>query len=302
MVTVKVNGQLNGLVHKGGNWLSIATLPDFCKTPTPGGPVPMPYPNISQASSLADGTTTVKVDGGNMAAIKGSKFAISSGDEPGSLGGVKSNTFKQASTWITYSFDVKLDGKNACRFSDKKFQNNENTVDATGVIPLVVRIALAKVKMACGELGQYGPQKRVKKKGRMARDHIPAKQALKERAMQLKGGLKKRNGKPVKVELNDCEIKTIEDAALTIVIPSGTHPRTRSYGKHGKQMLDDADNLEKAAKDDLKKIQNDKNGIKKLSKKCQQAYAAAARKIRSIKKQQYDNWLRRVFKKCAKGG
>src|SRR5262245_10406754 len=118
MPTIRVNGTVNALVHKGGSWMSIATVPDVCKTPTPGGPVPMPYPNISQSSMLSDGTTTVKVDGGNMAAIKGSKFSMSSGDEPGTAGGgVKSNTFKQASTWLLYSFDVKLDGQNACRFS-----------------------------------------------------------------------------------------------------------------------------------------------------------------------------------------
>ena len=166
MATVKVNGNYNGLVHKGGAWMSIATLPDVCKTPTPGGPVPMPYPNMAQANTLADGTTTVKVDGGNMAAIKGSKFSISTGDEPGTVGGVKSNTFKQASTWITYSFDVKLDGANACRFSDKKFQNNENTVDAAGVIPLVVAVLVDDVKMKCGEVNQYGEQKKVSGQGK----------------------------------------------------------------------------------------------------------------------------------------
>ena len=178
MATIKVNGTVNGLVHKGGSWMSIATVPDVCKTPTPGGPVPMPYPNMSQASTLADGTTTVKVDGGNMAAVKGSKFSMSSGDEPGTVGGIKSNTFKQASTWILYSFDVKLDGSNACRFSDKKFQNNENTIDAMGVIPLVVSVELDEVEMKCGELNQYGEQQKVSGGGKSDRDHVPAKASL----------------------------------------------------------------------------------------------------------------------------
>ena len=38
------------------------------------------------------------------------------------------------STWILYSFDVKMDGKSACRLTDKKFQNHENTVDLAGTI------------------------------------------------------------------------------------------------------------------------------------------------------------------------
>ena len=42
---------------------------------------------------------------------------------------MKSSTFMKESTWILYSFDVKMDGKNACRLTDKKFQNHENTAD-----------------------------------------------------------------------------------------------------------------------------------------------------------------------------
>jgi len=34
-----------GIAHKGSGGLSIA-FPDVCKTPTPAGPVPIPYPNI----------------------------------------------------------------------------------------------------------------------------------------------------------------------------------------------------------------------------------------------------------------
>lgn len=131
-VTIKVNGRNDSLVHKGSGHFSKATLPDVCKTPSPGGPVPVPYPNISLASSLAKGTTTVKADGGNMIAVKGSEFSMSQGDEPGTAGGVKSSTFKKESTWITYSFDVKMEGKNACRLTDKKFQNHENSADMSG--------------------------------------------------------------------------------------------------------------------------------------------------------------------------
>jgi hypothetical protein len=133
-VTVKVNGVANSLVHKGSNGISIATIPDVCKTPTPGGPVPIPYPNISQSAMLDKGTTTVKADGGMMIAIKGSEFSLSNGDNAGVAGGVKSSTFMKESTWILYSFDVKMDGKNACRLTDKKFQNHENTADLAGVL------------------------------------------------------------------------------------------------------------------------------------------------------------------------
>ncbi len=67
-----------------------------------------------------------------MIAIKGSQYGMSNGDEPGTVGGVKSDVFKKATDWITYSFDVKMDGKNACRHTDKKFHNDKNTVDLAG--------------------------------------------------------------------------------------------------------------------------------------------------------------------------
>lgn len=140
-VTIKVNGVSNSLVHKGSNGIAKSTLPDVCKTPSPGGPVPIPYPIIiSLSSDLKKGTKTVKVDGKKMAAIKGSEFSRCTGDEPGTAGGVKSSTNMKEAKWLLYSFDVKLDGKNACRLSDKMTMNHGNTVCLSGEvqIPLVV--------------------------------------------------------------------------------------------------------------------------------------------------------------------
>lgn len=149
-VTIKVNGAANSLIHKGSGGISAATLPDVCKTPSPGGPVPLPYPNVSQSATLKKGTTTVKADGGNMIAVKGSEFAVSNGDNPGTLGGVKSSTFMKESTWISYSFDVKMQGKNACRLSDKKFQNHGNTVDLSGAINPPVNIGSIEIRCENG--------------------------------------------------------------------------------------------------------------------------------------------------------
>jgi len=296
MATIKVNGAVNALVHKGGSWMSIATIPDVCKTPTPGGPVPIPYPNISQASTLSGGTTTVKVDGGNMAAVKGSKFAMSSGDEPGTVGGIKSSTFKQASTWLLYSFDVKLDGKNACRFSDKKFQNNENTVDAAGVLPLVVQVILDEIKMKCGELGQYGPQKKnTSAKGKRDRDHIPAKSALKERAKELQKKRPNEKAKP----LSKCANRTIEDAALTIVVPKKAHSTVSpTYGQTTTAAQSDAGNLQKSARRDTRAMLDKQKGIAKYDPNCEKAYRKAATKINKITNKQYDDWLRAILKAC----
>ncbi len=112
--------------------MTTATVPDVCKTPSP--PLPVPYPNIAFSKDLVKGTTTISADRGNMCANYGSEFSVSTGDEPGTLGGVVSGTFTKEASWITYSFDVKLEGKGACRLTDKMFQNHQNTVDLGGFL------------------------------------------------------------------------------------------------------------------------------------------------------------------------
>jgi hypothetical protein len=134
-VTIHVNGRTNSLAHKGSTGFAKSTLPDVCKTPSPGGPVPIPYPIIlSTTSDLTGGTTTVKADGGNMAAVKGSELSRCNGDEAGTAGGVKSSTNMKEATWILYSFDVKLEGKNACRLTDKLQMNHGNSACLGGII------------------------------------------------------------------------------------------------------------------------------------------------------------------------
>ncbi len=140
-VTIHVNGTSHSLAHKGSMGIAKSTIPDVCKTPTPGGPVPIPYPVIvSMSSDLKKGTKTVKVDGKKMAAIKGSEFSRCTGDEPGTVGGVKSSTNMKEATWLLYSFDVKLDGKNACRLTDKMMMNHGNTACLGGVLQAPVEV------------------------------------------------------------------------------------------------------------------------------------------------------------------
>ncbi len=146
-VTIHVNGKTNSLAHKGSMGIAKCTIPDVCKTPTPGGPVPIPYPVIiSMSSDLIKGTKTIKVDGNNMAAIKGSELRRCMGDEPGSVGGVKSSTNMKEATWIMYSFDVKLEGKNACRLGDKMMMNHGNTACLGGFIQLPVGTGILELE------------------------------------------------------------------------------------------------------------------------------------------------------------
>ena len=113
-----------GVAHKGSGGMSIA-FPDVCKTPSPGGPIPIPYPNIGKASDTSGGPKKVTLDG-EMPMTKGAKYATSSGDEAGSAGGVASGKTKGACEFLMYSFDVKLEGKNVCRLGDSLLHNDKN--------------------------------------------------------------------------------------------------------------------------------------------------------------------------------
>ena len=117
---------LRGIAHKGSGGMSTA-FPDVCKTPSPAGPVPIPYPNIGQASDTSDGPTKVKTDG-EMPMVKGAKYSKSSGDEAGTAGGVMSSVNMKECEFMLYSFDVKFEGKNVCRLGDSLFHNKKNAV------------------------------------------------------------------------------------------------------------------------------------------------------------------------------
>ncbi len=113
-----------GVAHKGSGGMS-PIFPDVCKTPTPAGPVPIPYPNIGKASDTSSGPTTVVLDG-QMPMTKEAKYMMSAGDEAGSAGGVMSSKVKGPCEFMMYSFDVKFEGKNACRLADPLFHNDKN--------------------------------------------------------------------------------------------------------------------------------------------------------------------------------
>jgi hypothetical protein len=130
--TVLVNGRT--VVHATSGGVSSA-FPDVCQTPTPGGPVPIPYPNIAMSADTADGSETFTADG-NPVMLQGSNFRTSTGDEPGTAGGVMSTCNKGIAEFVTYSFDVKVEGRNVARLGDLMLQNKRTTPN-TPPAPLV---------------------------------------------------------------------------------------------------------------------------------------------------------------------
>src|SRR5690349_10963491 len=123
-VTVGVNGM--SVVHKDSGGITSA-FPDVCKTPTPGGPVPMPYPNVAKSSDTDSATSTVLCDG-NPTCVKDSNFSTSTGDEAGTAGGgVASNKTKGKAEFVNFSFDVTFEGKSVARAMDPMLHNDKNT-------------------------------------------------------------------------------------------------------------------------------------------------------------------------------
>jgi hypothetical protein len=124
MSKVYVNGRT--AVHKGDNQVNTGAVPDVCKTPSPGGPVPVPYVNVARDSDLSNGSKSVSIEG-NPVALANSNLGTSSGDEPGTAGGgLISSKTKGKMTWGCYSIDVKMEGKGVARFLDVT-QHNGNT-------------------------------------------------------------------------------------------------------------------------------------------------------------------------------
>lgn len=121
-------------------------FPDVCKTPTPGGPVPIPYPNIAMLPQGKGGTfaAKVKIDNQKVATTK-SEIMMSTGDEPGTVGGVISNRFKGPAKFKMGSVKVKIEGANVVRLTSMIGQNgvaNANHPAGTQVSPSQVKVSV----------------------------------------------------------------------------------------------------------------------------------------------------------------
>ena len=287
--TIHVNGKSNSLAHKGCMGFAKSTLPDVCKTPSPGGPVPIPYPVIvSLSNDLKKGSKNVKFDGNNSAAIKGSEYSRCTGDEPGTAGGVKSSTNMKEATWILYSFDVKIEGKNACRLSDKMMMNHKNTACLSGFITDPVTGDV--IVLECGECGSYSELQKKAAAPKYERDHVPSKASLLQAA-------KSRNPNMTPDEIK-CVKAKVTARGITIAIPKPSH---RGYSptcgskNTSVQIKKDAKNLAKARDRDLAAMMKH---LKETDPECHKAYKKAARKVR---KHDNNKMIRKAVTECTGG-
>lgn len=117
-------------------------MPDVCKTPTPAGPVPIPYPNIAQTSMADPGGVVPKVLVANLPALNmGTKILMSNGDEAGAAGGLMSSKIIGEAQFTLGSLKVMVGGKPAVRLGAMTAQNGSppNSVGAI-ISPSQVRV------------------------------------------------------------------------------------------------------------------------------------------------------------------
>jgi hypothetical protein len=136
MANVFANGN-EVSAKKDGN-KAICAMPDVCLSPPspPAGPIPIPYPNSSDASRTTDGSKTVKIGGEEVGLKNSSTWKDSNGDEAAtkSLGmNVISHNIQGPLKHAAWSMDVKIEGYNAIRHMDMTTQNHMNPGGVVGI-------------------------------------------------------------------------------------------------------------------------------------------------------------------------
>lgn len=112
--------------------LNSALVPDVCKTPSPAGPLPLPYPNLALSCSHIPAVLHVMF-GIGLAENLMTQGTISMGDTAGVAGGVVSNVFMGPDRYLLGSLKLMVGGFFAMRMTSLTGHNGMpvNTVGAT---------------------------------------------------------------------------------------------------------------------------------------------------------------------------
>lgn len=121
-------------------------MPDVCLSPPtpPAGPLPIPYPNFSDASKTDGGTKSVKIGGKGIGLKNQSTYKKSTGNAAATRNfgmGIVSHKLEGKTKHAAWSFDVKFENKNVIRNMDITTHNHVNqsnvalTLDAANFMP-----------------------------------------------------------------------------------------------------------------------------------------------------------------------
>lgn len=115
-------------------------FPDVCLTPTPAGPVPIPYPNIAMGPMGVPAAYNVLfmcAPAHNM----GTSVVMTNGDNVGVNTGVASGTVMGPSRHLTASFTVLVGGLPATKLTSVALQNSTNCPGCR-VVPSQVKVMM----------------------------------------------------------------------------------------------------------------------------------------------------------------
>ncbi len=108
---------------------------DVCNTPTPTGPVPMPYPNIAMLATVNPGTAVKNITIMGMPVLnQDSVIPMSNGDNAGVNMGVTSGMVMGPCTFKSGAQKVTFAGKPAVAMNCNTGHNGQNNPNAMGCV------------------------------------------------------------------------------------------------------------------------------------------------------------------------
>lgn len=125
----------------GGTCLA---APDVCKVPTPGGPVPTPFPNTAMLSNASKVSSKVMIENKEVV-LETSEIPSSMGDQAGSAGGVVSGTVGDKVVFKVGSSKVIVEGKGAAHLLAATAHNgsNANAPGGAQIAPSQAKVLVA---------------------------------------------------------------------------------------------------------------------------------------------------------------
>lgn len=123
---------------------SCMAMPDTCKTPSPSGPIPVPYPNTGMVMQASKVSTKVKIFSKEAVTTK-AEIPRSMGDEAGTAGGVVSGKNMDKITFKKGSTKVKIEGAPLIYLTSTTAHNG-----ASANMPSGAQIAPSQTKVLVG--------------------------------------------------------------------------------------------------------------------------------------------------------
>lgn len=117
-------------------------LPDVCNTPTPAGPVPIPYPNMATGPMAVPAAYNVLISCAPAHNL-GSTVPLTNGDNAGVAMGVASGVVMGPSRHLTGAFTCLIGGMPASRTTSVSLQNSTNCPGARMMPSQVTLLILA---------------------------------------------------------------------------------------------------------------------------------------------------------------